>query len=1108
MGQLTNLYVSSSYQGLLKLTDSSTGLTPTLQTVQDGLGGNSPLQISQTEVNISGTFTVNGAPVSVNTGSLVTTSSFNAYTSSVNSHLAGLDVETGSLQLQINSKLDSSSFNSYTSSNDSKVNSLISQTGSYVTETESGSFLITGSVAGDTLTFTKGNGSQFSLQVNTGSLPAGVVSGSAQVAAFGYATTSSVTSLSSSIATTDLNQNNVIAGLATTSSLTSLSSSIASTDLAQNNRLTSLEGVTGSINRNGLITTGSVGGNQSITGSVDISGTLTATSASITYLETVYETASVIYSSGSNQFGDASDDVQTLFGTVNLPNGPLNITGSLRTSGQIRTDNNLVVIGNIQTNNIINPGSAGDITINPSGLFKVILDGDTEVTGTLKVTGGITGSLEGTASYATNANSASFAPTIIPNWVATTGSNTFVGNQIIQGALEINSPNPIGTFVNIISTGTTSFLLDSPLTQFQSNGEMLFQNTLSSTGSSDINFRTQNGGDITFNTSNSGSFAVTGSVNISGSQHRIIGNTNITGSLILSGSVGPELDVKGDVLITGSVIMSGSAGVELDVKGDQLITGSLGIRSGSLYSISNNTTLNIDLYLTNSLGGQSNIIRGWNDNPGGGPAAVQANYTGSLRITGSNNIVTMPQIRATIFGGGVDQQGYISGSGNIILGNLSGMYLNTGSLLFPKLQSNILGYGGAILMNFTTSSLAGGHPVIGNNLLLGGTIVLNSNSGSLNIGNNIVGQASITSTQNFTSNNRTSIVANNFYNSVTLNAISSSISYQNNYNNAPITINNHLSSSGLVAGNLMSFTNNAVFGGTSNTGLSVWVSGSQSSQVNRNIIDNIIGGKNITISSSFVSSSNSSLVSSIIYGQNLIVSGNHASTVGGSTFIGRYNDATSLHLAQDVVFAVGTGTGTSTRRTGLYVTSGSLVGVSGSLDVKGPSVITGSLDISGSVSIANAGDLTMYGHKMFNVGAFYDTTIQSGSANVSQSLSFNTTDITQGVTVASNSRLTVANAGTYNIQFSAQLLADTGADEVWIWLKKNGTNVSDSAGKVALANNEELIATWNYVVNASAGDYFEIAWQNLNGDAVILAETASGNIPGIPSIITTVTQVR
>jgi hypothetical protein len=88
------------------------------------------------------------------------------------------------------------------------------------------------------------------------------------------------------------------------------------------------------------------------------------------------------------------------------------------------------------------------------------------------------------------------------------------------------------------------------------------------------------------------------------------------------------------------------------------------------------------------------------------------------------------------------------------------------------------------------------------------------------------------------------------------------------------------------------------------------------------------------------------------------------------------------------------------------------------------------------------------------------------------------------------------------------LLADTGADDVYIWLKKNGTNVSSSAGHVVLANNAELIASWNYVVDAAASDYFEIAWQSTNGDAVILAENASGNVPSIPSIITTVTQVR
>ena len=76
-------------------------------------------------------------------------------------------------------------------------------------------------------------------------------------------------------------------------------------------------------------------GTQTITGSLFVSGNISAESASFQYLTTIYETASIIYSSGSNQLGDASDDVQTLWGQVFLPTGPLVITGSIYTNGNI-----------------------------------------------------------------------------------------------------------------------------------------------------------------------------------------------------------------------------------------------------------------------------------------------------------------------------------------------------------------------------------------------------------------------------------------------------------------------------------------------------------------------------------------------------------------------------------------------------------------------------------------------------------------------------------------------------------------------------------------------------------------------------------------------------
>jgi hypothetical protein len=170
--------------------------------------------------------------------------------------------------------------------------------------------------------------------------------------------------------------------------------------------------------------------------------------------------------------------------------------------------------------------------------------------------------------------------------------------------------------------------------------------------------------------------------------------------------------------------------------------------------------------------------------------------------------------------------------------------------------------------------------------------------------------------------------------------------------------------------------------------------------------------------------------------------------------------------------------------------------------------LKGAVNVSGSLTVQSGSSFFANGNKQFNVGTFISNVTQSGSANVSQSMNFEVTDISSGVSIASNSRITLANSGTYNIQFSAQVLADTGADTVWIWLKKNGTNVSSTSTKLVLANNEANVAAWNFVVDAAANDYFELVWQSSGGHTKLLTEAASGNYPAIPSIILTVTQVR
>lgn len=144
--------------------------------------------------------------------------------------------------------------------------------------------------------------------------------------------------------------------------------------------------------------------------------------------------------------------------------------------------------------------------------------------------------------------------------------------------------------------------------------------------------------------------------------------------------------------------------------------------------------------------------------------------------------------------------------------------------------------------------------------------------------------------------------------------------------------------------------------------------------------------------------------------------------------------------------------------------------------------------------------------------AAVDTQDQANAGATSVNLmKFRTTDISRDISIVSDSRITMAKAGIYNIQFSAQLdKTDSGDDTVQIWLRKNGQNVANSNTEMTLVgNNGKHVAAWNFVVQASAGDYYEIAWHSADTSVFInyIAETTSPTRPAIPSVILTATQV-
>jgi hypothetical protein len=126
-------------------------------------------------------------------------------------------------------------------------------------------------------------------------------------------------------------------------------------------------------------------------------------------------------------------------------------------------------------------------------------------------------------------------------------------------------------------------------------------------------------------------------------------------------------------------------------------------------------------------------------------------------------------------------------------------------------------------------------------------------------------------------------------------------------------------------------------------------------------------------------------------------------------------------------------------------------------------------------------------------------------------MTFDTTDFATGISIQNGSEITITEQGTYNIQFSAQIdKTDSGSDQIEIWLAKNGSNIPDSSTTLEVAgNNTELVAAWNWLVGANAGDYYEILWHSNDLNIRLLARASQTNPtrPAIPSVILTVSQV-
>ena len=163
-----------------------------------------------------------------------------------------------------------------------------------------------------------------------------------------------------------------------------------------------------------------------------------------------------------------------------------------------------------------------------------------------------------------------------------------------------------------------------------------------------------------------------------------------------------------------------------------------------------------------------------------------------------------------------------------------------------------------------------------------------------------------------------------------------------------------------------------------------------------------------------------------------------------------------------------------------------------------------SINLNGNVTIGTGKTLSY----TRTFGDFYNSsTITPGAANTPAVLPLGTAGTAQNCSIQSTSQLLISKSGNYNIQFSLQAVnADNSAEhDFWIWLRKNGSDVTNSATDyTVIKNNGKTVAMLTFNVSSGGSDYFEIAYAVADTQITFPAYTANSQgftHPAIPSLI-------
>ena len=145
-------------------------------------------------------------------------------------------------------------------------------------------------------------------------------------------------------------------------------------------------------------------------------------------------------------------------------------------------------------------------------------------------------------------------------------------------------------------------------------------------------------------------------------------------------------------------------------------------------------------------------------------------------------------------------------------------------------------------------------------------------------------------------------------------------------------------------------------------------------------------------------------------------------------------------------------------------------------------------------------------------GVFTKTTDQSPAViNTEYLLTFDNTQISNGIVIGgTTSQIIVPQSGLYQFDATVQLTSgSSSAKNIWVWFKKNGTAIANSARLVTSdLNNGYIPIALSETVSLNANEYVEMAFAADSTNVTVDNVAATAFAPAAPAIVLQVTQVQ